>query len=113
MNALERVNIANLSIAKPLYDLVRSEIAPGTGLDPDAVWTSLGAIVKDLGPENRHLLDVRARHEKGLDAWYENKETRETPFKFGEYGFKINDIHIQIFDGSYSAYNFVVRIILP
>ena len=55
-----------MSIAKPLYDLARSEIAPGTGLDPDAVWTSFGNIVTELGPENRRLLDMRARHEKGL-----------------------------------------------
>ena len=73
MSALEPITIANLRIAKSLYDLVQSEIAPGTGLDPDAVWTSLGAIVKELGRENRRLLDMRARHEKGLDAWHEKR----------------------------------------
>ena len=73
MSASEPVAIANLKIARSLYDLVQSEIAPGTGLDPDAVWTSLGAIVKELGPENRRLLDMRARHEKGLDAWHEKR----------------------------------------
>ena len=78
MSALEPITIANLRIAKPLYDLVQSEIAPGTGLDPDAVWTSLGAMVKELGPENRRLLDMRARHEKRLDAWNQERES-ETP----------------------------------
>ncbi len=73
MSALEPITIANLRIARSLYDLVQSEIAPGTGLDPDAVWTSLGAIVKELGRENRRLLDMRARHEKGLDAWHEKR----------------------------------------
>ena len=73
MSAPESVTVANLKIARPLYDLVRSEIAPGTGLDADAVWTSLGAIVGDLGPENRRLLDVRIRHEKALDAWHEER----------------------------------------
>jgi malate synthase len=71
MSTVERVNVANLSIAKPLYDLVQSEVAPGTGLDPDDVWTALGTIVTALGPENRRLLDVRQQHEKGLDAWHE------------------------------------------
>ena len=37
------------------------------------VWTSLGTIVKELGPENRRLLDVRARHEKGLGEWHEER----------------------------------------
>ena len=73
MSALEPVTIKNLRIAKPLYDLVQSEIAPGTGLDPDAVWTSLGAIVEDLGPENRRLLEVRARHEQEIDAWHQER----------------------------------------
>ena len=73
MSASEPVAVANLKIAKPLYDLVRSEIAPGTGLDPDAVWTALGVIVTELGPENRRLLDVRAGHEKRLDASHEKR----------------------------------------
>ena len=76
MSAFERVDIANLRIAKPLYDLVRSEIAPGTGLDPDAVWASLGTIVTELGPENRRLLDARARHEKALDAWHRERASQ-------------------------------------
>jgi malate synthase len=76
MSELDRVNIANLSIAKPLYDLARSEIAPGTDLDPDAVWTSLGTIVTALGPENRRLLDVRARHERGLDEWHQKRASQ-------------------------------------
>ena len=78
MSALEPVTVANLSIAKSLYDLVQSEIAPGTGLDPDTVWTSLGAIVEDLGPENRRLLEVRARHEQDIDAWHQERD-RERP----------------------------------
>jgi malate synthase len=78
MSALEPVTIKNLRIARPLYDLVQLEIAPGTGLDPDTVWTSLGAIVEDLGPENRRLLEVRARHEQEIDAWHQ-EQIRERP----------------------------------
>ena len=73
MSALEPITIANLRISRSLYDLVQSEIAPGTGLDPDAVWTSLGAIVKELGSENRRLLDMRASHEERIDAWHEKR----------------------------------------
>ncbi len=73
MSLLEPVTIANLRITRQLYDLVRSEIAPGTDLDPDTVWTSFGAIVENLGPENRRLLDVRARHEREIDAWHRER----------------------------------------
>ncbi|SVC59366.1 uncharacterized protein METZ01_LOCUS312220, partial [marine metagenome] len=34
MSALNPVTIKNLRIARSLYDLVQSEIAPGTDLDP-------------------------------------------------------------------------------
>ena len=78
MSALNPVTIKNLRIARPLYDLVQSEIAPGTDLDPDAVWTAFGAIVETLGPENRRLLEVRARHEQEIDAWHE-EQARERP----------------------------------
>ncbi len=73
MSALDPVTVANLRIARPLYDLVKSEIAPGTDLDPDAVWTAFGAIVADLGPENHRLLDERARLEKEIDAWHQDR----------------------------------------
>ncbi|HAT16660.1 MAG TPA: malate synthase G, partial [Gemmatimonadetes bacterium] len=78
MSALNPVTIKNLRIARSLYDLVQSEIAPGTDLDPDAVWTAFGAIVETLGPENRRLLEVRARHEQEIDAWHE-EQARERP----------------------------------
>ncbi len=40
------VSIGDLRVARSLYELVRDAIAPGTGVDPDAVWKSLGEIVK-------------------------------------------------------------------
>ena len=64
------VAVGDLRVAEPLYDLVRSEIAPGTGVDPDSVWDSLAAIVGDLGPENRRLLEVRDQLQQKIDAWH-------------------------------------------
>ena len=73
MSGSDCIEVRNLRIARSLYDLVQSEIAPGTGLDPDEVWSALGAIVEDLGPENRRLLEVRALHEQQLDDWYQER----------------------------------------
>ena len=69
MNHSKYVPVGGLRIAAPLHDLVRREIAPGTGLDADKVWEAFGRIVEELGPENRRLLDVRSEHEAGLDRW--------------------------------------------
>lgn len=66
----EYVEAGNLKVDKGLHDLVRDEIAPGTGVDPAAFWSSLNAIVSDLGPENSALLEKRDDLQKQLDDWH-------------------------------------------
>lgn len=66
----ERVEIGNLRIAKPLYDVVNDEIAPGTGIAPEAFWTALDGIVTDLGPKNRLLLAKRDALQRKIDDWH-------------------------------------------
>ena len=65
----ERVEIGGLGVAKCLHDLVNDEIAPGTGVEPEAFWRSLADIVRDLGPKNRTLLGRRDRLQAQIDAW--------------------------------------------
>ena len=55
----EYVQHGGIKIAKPLYDLVRDEIAPGTGVAPETAWSLLDSIVQTLGPRNRALLAKR------------------------------------------------------
>ncbi len=69
-----RVEIGGLGIAKDLRDLVRDEIAPGTGVEPDAFWRSLADVVRDLGPKNRALLDRRDRLQARIDAWHAQRK---------------------------------------
>ena len=66
----ERVEIGGLGVAKCLHDLVNDEIAPGTGVEPEAFWRSLADIVRDLGPKNRTLLGRRDRLQAQIDAWH-------------------------------------------
>ena len=66
----QRVVVGDLSIDRRLYELVRDEIAPGTGLDADAVWQAFGRIVAELAPRNRELLAFRDTLQAELDAWY-------------------------------------------
>lgn len=65
----EYVAIGELKVSKDLHDLVRDEIAPGTEVEPEAFWNSFGAIVRDLGPKNRALLDKRDALQTAIDAW--------------------------------------------
>ena len=78
-----RVNISGLSVDKSLYDLVASEVAPGTGIEPDAFWTSLSDIVRDLGPKNQSLLSERDHIQSRIDEWH--RQTKNQPIDLAEY----------------------------
>ncbi len=67
---IERIDAHGLRIAKPLYDLVRQQIAPGTGVDHGAFWSALAAIVHDLAPKNRNLLAKRDELQRAIDSYH-------------------------------------------
>lgn len=69
-NPIVRIDVGGLQVAKPLYDLVKDEIAPGTGVDPDRFWTAFGEIVRDLTPRNRDLLAKRDALQARIDEWH-------------------------------------------
>ena len=77
------VEIAGLRIAEDLYELVRTEIAPGTGIESDAFWASLSKIVHDLGPKNRALIEKRNTLQRQIDSWCLNH--RGQPFNVNDY----------------------------
>lgn len=66
----EFIEASGLRVTKPIYDLIQDEIGPGTGIDAAAFWESLAAIVRDLGPRNRQLLDQRDQLQHQLDEWH-------------------------------------------
>ncbi|RKZ34064.1 MAG: malate synthase G, partial [Gammaproteobacteria bacterium] len=70
----ERVAAGGLKIAKPLFDLVADEIAPGSGIDATDFWVALGGIVADLGPKNRALLEKRDSLQQAIDNWHKERE---------------------------------------
>jgi malate synthase len=77
------IEIGGLNVNEELYRLVRDEIAPGTGVEPDAFWNALGTIVRDLGPKNRALLEKRDALQKQIDAWCLSRRGR--PIDVDEY----------------------------
>src|SRR5919112_4047923 len=77
------VTVGGLKVNEELHNLVRDEIAPGTGVDPQAFWISLGQIVKDLGAKNRQLLAKRNELQQQIDEWCRTR--RGQPFDVEEY----------------------------
>jgi malate synthase len=68
------VSVGGLKVHQSLHDLVRDEVAPGSGIDPEAFWASLGAIVRDLGPVHRQKLEDRDRLQARIDEWHRQRK---------------------------------------
>src|SRR5690349_23882678 len=92
------VSVAGLKIDEVLYSLVRDEIGPGTGVDADAVWRALAAIVHDLAPKNRALLDKRDALQAEIDRWHAARNGR--PFDRGEYTAFLKEIGYLLPEGA-------------
>jgi len=67
---MDYVESAGLRIAKPLYDFVNSEALPGTSIAADAFWNGFAALLADLAPRCKALLDKRDRIQRQIDAWH-------------------------------------------
>ncbi|MDX1608571.1 MAG: malate synthase G [Halofilum sp. (in: g-proteobacteria)] len=65
----DRIEVGGLQVDRDLHELVEQEVVPGLGIEADHVWTALAAIVRELGPENRALLDRRAELQAQLDEF--------------------------------------------
>jgi malate synthase len=73
---MERIEVGGLKIARILHDFMAQEALPGTGLDPQAFWNGLGAIVRELGPRNRELLERRDALQARIDALHRKNAGR-------------------------------------
>jgi len=62
--------ISGLNIATDLVRFVEDEALVGLDITPEAVWSGFAAIVNDLGPKNRKLLDKRESIQAQIDDWH-------------------------------------------
>ena len=86
----DRIQVGGLQVAKPLYDLIRDEMTPGTGIDPNAFWAALAEILRDLAPRNRALLQRRDAIQAQIDTWH--LAHRGQPIDLGAYRAFLADI---------------------
>lgn len=86
----ERVQIGNLSVAKTLYDFINNDAAPGTGVDVEQFWAQFDAIVHDLAPRNRELLEKREQLQAQIDEWHRARKGQA--FDLSEYKSFLSEI---------------------
>jgi malate synthase len=70
LRRMELVEAFGLKVARPLYDFVKAEALPGTGVTPDAFWQGFAALVADLAPRNKALLEKRDALQRDIDTWH-------------------------------------------
>ena len=80
-----RIPLYGLRVDERLFNLVRDDIAPGTGVDPDSFWAAFSRIVQDLGSRNRQLLEQRNELQNRIDRWYAQRAGLRTPAEQKEF----------------------------
>jgi malate synthase len=65
-----RVEVDGLHVDPVLKRFVDDEVLPGTGVSPETLWSGFAALVHDLAPVNRDLLDTRASMQAAIDRWH-------------------------------------------
>ncbi|PWQ98620.1 malate synthase G [Leucothrix pacifica] len=66
-----RIQQGGLQIAESLHTLVDQQILPGTGIDSDTYWQRFEAILDELAPQNKALLEKRDAIQAKMDGWYQ------------------------------------------
>jgi malate synthase len=73
---MARVNIEGLQIDSDLLAFIEGEALPGTGVTAQAFWAGFGALVRDLAPRNKALLDKRDALQGQIDEWHRENAGR-------------------------------------
>ena len=79
-----------LQIAAPLHAFITTDVLPGTGIAPVALWSGLETLLNDLAPRNRALLARRDQLQAAIDAWH--AERRGKVFDAAAYKAFLGDI---------------------
>lgn len=66
----DRIREGGLDIATVLHELLKNEIAPGTGVSEQQFWRGLESILEEFAPRNRQLLSIRDEMQSQIDQWH-------------------------------------------
>jgi malate synthase len=68
-----RVRVEGLEVHPTLHRFVVEEAIPGTGVEPEQVWSGLSRMVHGLGPRLREALERRVELQGRIDQWHRSQ----------------------------------------
>ena len=81
----QRVEASGLQVAKELHDFIETEALPGTGIDSAVFWQGFSALIHDLTPKNRALLQKRDDLQGKLNEWHKAKPGKPDMAEYKEF----------------------------
>ncbi|WP_434939088.1 malate synthase G [Shewanella sp. HL-SH8] len=72
-----RIQVGGLQIAQALWQLVDSDICPGTGIDSATFWAKFEDIINEFSPVNVKLLEKRQQLQQQIDQWHIDHPTND------------------------------------
>ncbi|RDZ17686.1 malate synthase G [Priestia megaterium] len=63
--------VGNLKVAPVLYQFINEEALPGSGLSTEQFWSDFEALVTELTPLNKCLLEKRDQLQAQINAWHQ------------------------------------------
>ncbi|MEO9682826.1 MAG: malate synthase G [Tateyamaria sp.] len=91
------VERAELRVADTLAQFIETHALPGTGVALADFWAGFSALVHDLGPKNRALLQTREDIQAKIDAWH--VANRSSDFDADAYTAFLKDIGYLVPEG--------------
>ncbi len=99
-------SVGKLQIKKDLFELVKKEIVPKTGIANKNFWASLESILHGSMKKNADLLKKRDSLQKKIDAWHiEHKGEKHNPATYKKFLKQIGYLVDEIEDFSVSTEN--------
>lgn len=79
----QRIELHDLQISDCLYQFIKGQVLPETGIEEDQFWSNFSKIIHELTPENNALLNKRDDLQKAIDTWHVTHQGNN--FNFAEY----------------------------
>ena len=92
-----RLKRRNLQVSEILVDFIEKEALPDTNISADQFWSKLELILDKFVPENKRLLEVRAKMKSQIDDFYKTNSGRNIPHD--EYVSFLKDINYIVPEG--------------